>query len=174
MTQIFQWLRRVRLEFPDIEQFSVSHPGPYERQMGDQIARLLRLFQGRVPDPETSARVLRLAATPSRWSAGHALFDRVRGHLLAAGDADRVRCAQYAFEESCLQAMYNATDPPDPFDPGSAFFVAGMAFALARVVGVPEREVFWCSPPSRLAQVKYRRELPLGRTAAPNSFRRVS
>ena len=33
--------------------------------------------------------------------------------------------------------MYNATDPRDPFDSGSAFFVAPQALGLARVVGVP-------------------------------------
>ncbi len=128
--------------FPDIEQFPESHPGPYERAMGKQIAELLRLFQGRVPDPETSARVLQLASTPSRWSAGHALFDRIRGRLLTVmNGADRVRCAQYSFEESCLQALYNAAGPLDEFDPSSPFFVAGTALILARVVGVPEREV---------------------------------
>jgi hypothetical protein len=37
--------------------------------------------------------------------------------------------------------MYNAVGPPDPFDPGSAFFVAGQALGLARVVGVPPEAV---------------------------------
>jgi hypothetical protein len=124
--------------FPDIRQFTESHPGPYEQQMGGIIAGLLRLFSGRVPDAESNARVLELANTPGRWSAGHKVFDEVRTRLLRAMKAsDRVRCAQYDFEESCLQALYNATEPPDPFDPGSAFFVACAAFGLARAAGVP-------------------------------------
>jgi hypothetical protein len=123
--------------FPDIHRFPESHPGPYERQMGEHIANLLRLFVGRVPDVESNARVLQLAATTSRWSAGHAVFDEVRSRLLSAINAkDRSREWQHHFEESCCQAMYNATDPPDPFDPGSAFFVAGQAIGLARAVGV--------------------------------------
>ncbi len=126
------------MAFPDIHKFPESHPGPYERQMGGYIAGLLHLFVGRVPDAESNARVLELAATPSRWSAGHVVFDEVRARLLLAIDAkDRSREWQHHFEESCCQALYKATDPPDPFDPGSAFFVAGQALGLARVVGVP-------------------------------------
>jgi hypothetical protein len=123
--------------FPNIHLYPESHPGPYERQMGGFIAGLFRLFGGRVPDAESNGRVLELADTPNRWSAGHAVFDEVRYRLLAAMDAkDRPREMQHYFEESCCQAMYNATCPPDPFDPGSAFFVAGQALGLARVVGV--------------------------------------
>jgi hypothetical protein len=130
------------VSFPDIDQFPDSHPGPYERQMGNYIAGLLSLFRGRVPDPESNHRVLELASSPARWSAGHALFDEVRKRLLADGK-DKVdgRSTQYCFEESCLQALYNATDPPDPFDPGSPFFVAGQALGLARAIGIPVEAV---------------------------------
>jgi hypothetical protein len=48
------------MPFPDIHGFPKSHPGPYERQMGNSIAALLRLFAGRVPDQESNARVLEL------------------------------------------------------------------------------------------------------------------
>jgi hypothetical protein len=124
--------------FPDIHTFPESHPGPYERQMGGYIAGLLRVFVGRVPDAESNTRVLELATTPDRWSAGHAVFDEVRHRLLGAMNAeDRARECQYGFEESCCEALYNATDPTDPFDSGSAFFVAGQALGLARTVGVP-------------------------------------
>src|SRR4051812_1347414 len=71
-----------------------------------------------------SSATLKPPTTPDRWSAGHAVFDEVRHRLLGAMKAkDRARECQYGFEESCCQALYNATDPPDPFDPGSAFFV---------------------------------------------------
>lgn len=124
--------------FPDIDRFPESHPGPYERQMGRYIVALLRVFAGRVPDAESHACVVELAANPSRWSAGHAVFDEVRHRLLAAMDSgDRRRSAQYALEESCCQAVYNATAPPDPFDPSSAFFVVAQALGLARLIGVP-------------------------------------
>jgi hypothetical protein len=124
--------------FPNINKFPESHPGPYERQMGGYIVGLLRVFAGRVPDAESHARVAELAATPGRWSAGHAVFDEVRDRLLAAMDrGDELRAGQYSFEESCCQAVYNATDPPDAFDPSSAFFVVAQAMGLARSVGVP-------------------------------------
>jgi hypothetical protein len=128
--------------FPDTHRFPESDPGPYERQMGQMIARLLKVFVGRVPDAESHARVAELACDPKRWSAGHVVFDEVRSRLLAASAAkDRLRGCQYNFEESCCQAMYNATEPPDPFDPGSAFFVVPQALGLALVLGVAVEEV---------------------------------
>lgn len=128
--------------FPDIHGYPESNPGPYERQMGQVIAALLRLFSGQVPDSESNARVLELADTPGRWSAAHRLFDEVRPRLLAAmGAEDTSRFAQYDFEESCLKALYNATEPDDPFDSPSAFFVAGGAIGLSRAVGVPVEAV---------------------------------
>jgi hypothetical protein len=106
------------MAFPELHGFPTTHPGPYERQMGGFIAALLRLFAGRVPDPESNTRLLELASDPARWSAGHAVFNEVRRRLLAAKkDKDRPREWQHHFEESCCQALYNATDPPDPFGP---------------------------------------------------------
>ena len=130
------------MAFPDIQRFPESDPGPYERQMGGLIAALLQQFTGEVPDPESNARVLDLASDPARWSAGHAVFDEVRSRLLAAiSDKDGLREWQHHFEESCCQAIYNATDPPDPFDPGSAFFVAVQAIGLAGAVNMPVERV---------------------------------
>jgi hypothetical protein len=130
------------MAFPDIHTFPVAHPGKYERNMGRTIAGLLRLYHGRVPDPESAVRVGELAAAPDRWSAGHAVFREVRRRCLAAVEAkDSVRCRQYGFEELCCKALYNATSPRDPFDPSSPFSVAGAAVRLARAVGVPVEAV---------------------------------
>lgn len=126
------------MEFPSIKSFLASDPGPYERQMGGYIVGLLRVFAGRVPDTESNSQVLELAASPTRWSAGHAVFNEVRRRLLVATKAkDEVRQWQYCFEESCCQAIYNATEPRDPFDPSSAFFVVAQALSLAQAVGIP-------------------------------------
>lgn len=76
------------MEFPNLKHFEVSHPGPYERQMGEVIARLVRLFQGLVPDTESNARVLELTIMPDRWLAAHAFFDIVRSRMLEAMDAN--------------------------------------------------------------------------------------
>jgi len=130
------------MAFPDITRFRESHPGPYERQMGSMIAALLALFADRMPDSESNQRVAELAGNPSRWSAGHAVFDEVRHRLLAALDGnERLRRCQYSFEESCCQALYNATGPQDEFDPGSPFFVVPQALGLAELVGIPIAEV---------------------------------
>src|SRR5262249_54971921 len=91
-----------------------------------------------VLDAESHASVRELADTPNRWSAGHAVFDEVRRRLLATiKTKDKSRECQYHFEESCCQAMYNATEPPDPFDASSAFFVVAQALGWARMVKVP-------------------------------------
>ena len=124
--------------FPDMSTFPESQPGPYERRMGGYLMGLLGIFAGRVPDQESHARVAELAATPRQWSAGHAVFDEIRRRLLVAMEGgDAVGSAQYALEESCCQAVYNATDPKDPFDPSSAFFVVVQAVGLASLLGVP-------------------------------------
>ena len=130
------------MAFPDLRVFNPCSPGPYERQMGVMIARLLRAFTGLVPDAESNARVAGLADRPDRWSAAHAVFDAVRARMLAAdaaGDAARQR--QYGFEETCCKAMYNATDPRDPFDSGQAFFVVPEALALAPTLGLTAADV---------------------------------
>ncbi len=130
------------MAFPDLLSYPQSYPGPYEQNMGVTITRLLRLFQGRVPDVESAARVAELAMAPDRWSAGHAVFDEVRRRaLMAIKVRDSLRCNQYGFEELCCKSLYNATEPRDPFDPSSPFSVAGAAVRLAQAVGVPVEEV---------------------------------
>jgi len=106
--------------------------------MGEMFVRMLELFKGRVPDDETTAWVLRLAFMSSKWTAGHAVFDKVRNRLLKANESqDSHRRSQYYFEETCCKAMYNASEPSDPFDPSSAFFVVPAALSLANTLGIP-------------------------------------
>jgi hypothetical protein len=139
------------MPFPEIAAFPLSHPGPYERGMGKIVARLLDLFRDRVLDADSAAHVAELAATPDRWSAGHAMFDEVRRRTLAAiKDKDRVRSRQYGFEEVCCKALYNATVPHDPFDPSSPFFVTSAAFRLAEALGLPAQAVVdvFAAPPA--------------------------
>lgn len=121
--------------FPNLDdkRWSDSHPGPYERQMGRIIARLLNAFAGHVPD-ETSNEALRALSTkPAAWGAAHSTFDEVRRRYLATQKP--VRLAQYYFEECCAKALYNATDTSAPFDASSPFFVYPAAFALAQQLG---------------------------------------
>jgi hypothetical protein len=123
----------------DIHSYRLSHPEPYERNIGRIVLEILRLFQERFPDAESSACVTELAMASDRWSAAHAVFGEIRGRAQAAAEVrDAVRCAQYDFEELCCKAMYNAaTSADDEFDSSSPFFVAGAALKLARAVGLP-------------------------------------
>lgn len=110
--------------------------------MGASIAKLLTLFRGKVPDRETNDYALELVATVDRWSAAHALFDVVRGRYLAATKLnDHLRTAQYAFEESCLETIYNESSPDDPFDTVAPYWVLPRAIGLARVLGIPVETV---------------------------------
>lgn len=125
------------MAFPKISSFPETLPGPYERAMGRYIVRILDAFTGLLPDAESHACVRELVADPNRWSAGHAVFNEVRRRYLVAGDRHDHRSGwQYAFEESCCQAVYNATQPMDPFDPSSAFFVVAQALTVAKLSGV--------------------------------------
>lgn len=129
--------------FPKLDDFPKERVySAYAPQMAASIAALLRLFDGKVPDAESHACVLELAVTPDSWSAGHAVRDVIRDRLLAAMDAnDEVRCAQYGFEESCSETLYNEIHPDDPFDTVFPYWVVPSAIDLARLVGVAVEEV---------------------------------
>jgi hypothetical protein len=130
-------------QFPNLNRLRETRsPSPYAAQMAASIAGLLRLFDGKVPDPESNARVLEVAVTPQLWGAGHAVRDVIRDRLLAAmEEGDDVKCAQYGFEESCLESLYNEVQPEDPFDSVSPYRVVPGAFGLARLVGVANEDV---------------------------------
>ena len=114
--------------------------------MGEAIARLLRFFAPLVADRETNTLVLDLVDQPDRWSAGHAVFRAIRERTLGRAGVPG-NDAQYGFEESCAQAVYNAVarDPSTwtsdflpPFDPSAPFFVVPAAVRLARTLGIDE------------------------------------
>lgn len=110
--------------------------------MAEDIIALLRLFDGRVPDPETHAWVTSLATDNSKWPDAHRAFDQVRRRTLAAiADRDVQRETQYMFEESCLKSLCNETPARDPFDSDSPYWIVSCAIHLARQIGVPITEV---------------------------------
>jgi hypothetical protein len=118
--------------------------------MGAVITKLLLLFNDHVSDHESASRVAELAAASNRWSAGHGVFREIRGRLLASQKLnDRVRSAQYFFEEICCEAMYNASGPHDPFDSSAPFFVAEAAFRFAEAVALPAESVIQAFAPAR-------------------------
>ena len=130
------------MTFPQISTFPKASVGPYERQMGRYILAVLDIFADRVPDSESHSHVRQLVADEEHWSAGHAVFNEVRRrYLTAAHHKDDLRVAQYAFEESCCQAVYNSIEPVDPFDACSSFFVVPQAMGLAALLKVSSENI---------------------------------
>jgi hypothetical protein len=110
--------------------------------MVDDIVALLRLFQAHVPDPETNAWVLGLAADRAKWPDAHRMFTLIRSRTLAASAVgDRRRECQYLFEETCLKSLYNETPAADPFDADSPHWITKCAISLARQLEIPVRDL---------------------------------
>ena len=110
--------------------------------MDQDIVGLLRVFQGRVPDPETHSLVLSLALDREQWPFAHEVFHQVRSRTLAAISAkDKVRECQYSFEEICLKSLYNETSAVDPFDHDSPHWITKNAIDLARSIDLPVQAI---------------------------------
>lgn len=116
-------------------------PSPYGRQVGASIIALSRLFQDQVPDPLSLRQILNVALSED-WSRAHGVRSQVRSRLLLTSNAeDPVRLAQYWFEESCLETLCNDTQPDDPFDSISPYWVVPNAIKLAGQLSVPIDDV---------------------------------
>jgi hypothetical protein len=114
----------------------------YASRMQADILALLGLFRDRVPDSESLALVVALAADRDAWDNAHDLFSLVRArNLQAIKSGDLVRECQYCFEEICLKSLYNKTDTTAPFDSSSPYCVIKNALFLAQALGMPVQEV---------------------------------
>lgn len=103
--------------------------------MGETIARLVAVFSAAPPDPTVHDWLTSLANAPDRWREAHATRGRVRDKLLKTRDAKLI--AQYYFAEACLESLYNETNPDDPFDSVSPFWVVPHALTFAETLGLP-------------------------------------
>ena len=116
-------------------------PSPYGRQVGANIELLLRFFSSHVPDRDSNAQVLKLAASQN-WSGAHQLRNDIRGKWLKANDGgNAAQTLQYAFEESCLETLYNDLDPADPFDAISPYWVVPNALRLAQELSLSQDDL---------------------------------
>ena len=80
----------------------------YEIRMQSDIVALLNLFAAACADKVSNRQVRELAASSSAWIRGHSVFDELRDRNLAAISAgDRMKAAQYCFEEACVKSLYN-------------------------------------------------------------------
>lgn len=103
------------------------------------VLRLCRARWSPVPAVESVAAV---AAEPARWKEGHGVFGSVRTLTLREDETptNRVYAALLYVAEIVAKIIYNATDPPDPFDEDSAGWLASVARSMADVVGDPDFE----------------------------------
>jgi hypothetical protein len=109
----------------------------YERVMQADVKALLELFSDRVPDPESNRRVRELVADRSRWSEARDLFHEVRSlNFAAIRSGDRLREQQYAFEEVCLQSLYNEVAAHCGFDLCTPHWIIKNALHLGRGLGM--------------------------------------
>ena len=106
--------------------------------MGETIARLIAVFSA-AHDPTVHALLTSIANAPGRWPEAKAARGRVRGKLLETRDPN-LR-AQYYFAEACFESLYNETNPVDPFDSVSPFWVVPHALTLAETLGLPHSMV---------------------------------
>ena len=102
--------------------------------MGASILKLVVLFDKCAPDPDIQTDLKAIVSDHNRWGSAHAYRDMVRTRMLHT--KDKAKLAQYSFVESCLEAIYNETDPDDPFDSVAPFWVVPFAASLAKLVGV--------------------------------------
>ena len=114
----------------------------YAQKMQADIAKLLELFGGLVPDRDSHARVSRLVANSDEWQQGREIFQGIRDRNLEAIErGDRVAEAQFCFEEVCVQSLFNETDTDMPFDSCSPYWIIPNAFSLAAALRIESPRV---------------------------------
>lgn len=106
------------------------------------MAALVRLFAARVSDRATLAELQGMLERPDSWHLAHAFFERVRLKTLGAEQSHNTALAcQYLFEEVCAKTLYNLTEPDDPFDSDTPYWIFPNAVSLARSLGMRDAEV---------------------------------
>ncbi len=124
-------------------------PSPYGLQVGASIEALLQLFSDAVPDRKSNQQVLKLVKSKD-WTMAHNVRDQVRDRYLCASRSnDEIKCQQYTFEESCLETLYNDTDPDDSFDSISPYWVVPNAISLAKTLAIPIDDVITAMHPTK-------------------------
>ena len=108
-------------------------------QTAAEIQRLVRLFLPHCHDQSTLLALDAMAAEPDQWPKGHALFQKIRSKTLAAErSGNRLRDAQYCFEEVCAKTLYNLSGSSAPFDKDSPDWIRPIALALARALSISD------------------------------------
>ena len=108
----------------------------------EEISMLLDLFEQHVSDKESNRLVHQFCTEKHRWIKAHGLFTTIRDRTnRAEKTGNRIKEAQYVFEESVAKTLYNLTRGSAPFDPDSPYWVIKNALRLARELEIPEQKV---------------------------------
>ena len=124
---------------------------PEERVLADDWGR--RLFERQPTPVEWSLRVLEAIEHLSpgitevaailesgrdrvRWVQGHAVFDAARRRYLREPRGTPT-AAVLNFAELVAKVVYNATDPPGPFDEDSGWYIGPLAFLITKAADDP-------------------------------------
>ncbi|NUO76220.1 MAG: hypothetical protein HOQ32_09420 [Lysobacter sp.] len=109
-----------------------------EAQKVADIQKFVRLFLAHCSDRESLLTIEAMAGDRDRWREGHKLFQQIRSKTLLADRAgDRLKVAQYVFEEVCAKTLYNLSGSPAPFDKDAPDWIRPNALALAEALGIP-------------------------------------
>src|SRR5437867_2698660 len=94
--------------------------------------------------------ILHIANHPAEWNQAHTAFSTLRKSTLelerlhARSPEQKILLAQLGLAENVAKVIYNATNPPDPFDEDSGWWVAPCLKSILDLLGDNEfSEVMW-------------------------------
>lgn len=108
----------------------------------EELKSLLDLFESKVPDTESNRLVWRFCNEKHKWIKAHGLHSTLRDrNLRAIKQGEKIKEAQYGFEEAIAKTLFNLTKPTGPFDPDSPYWVIKNAFVLSEALNIPSEQV---------------------------------
>jgi hypothetical protein len=108
----------------------------------EEIQLLLDLFLDVVPDRESNRLVWKFCEEKHRWVKALGLFTTIRDrNLKAIKEENKLKEAQYCFEEVIAKTLSNLTRPDAAFDPDSPYWVIKNALRLAQLLNLPAEKV---------------------------------
>lgn len=107
-----------------------------------EIKLLLDLFESKVPDKDSNRLVWKFCDEKERWINAHGLHSTIRERSLKAiKQGNKIKEAQYRFEEVVAKTLFNLTKATAPFDAGSPYWIIKNALVLAKALDIPTEKV---------------------------------
>ncbi len=108
----------------------------------EEMKLMLDLFENKVPDKDSNRLVWKFCDEKQRWIKGHGLHSTLRDrNVKASKQGDKIKEAQYCFEEVVAKTLFNLTSSSAPFDPDSPYWVIKNALSLAKALKIPPEKV---------------------------------